>query len=71
MQNSRKDLVIAPNQKEQMSSAIEIHLFPPTCVNKELLLPDESSEIMLSVLLLTQATSMTNKHNKPLPALFI
>lgn len=29
MQNSWKDLVIAPNQKEQMSSAMEIHLFPP------------------------------------------
>lgn len=56
MQNSWKDLVIAPNQKEQISSATEIHLFPPVCINKELLLPDEASEIKLIILLLTQAT---------------
>lgn len=55
MQNSWKDLVIAPNQKEQMSSAMEIHLLPPACINKELLLPDESSEIKLIILLLTQS----------------
>lgn len=41
-------------KRKQINAAIEIHLFPPMYVNKELLLQDESSEIKLIILLLTK-----------------